>query len=298
MKITKHLTLSLLIGLSVGSATGCVEGRLVLNSEQAKMVQANADRYKLRPGWHAFELLAKDDCQTWKDGGSSLINWQGKECSTSALLDFINADSKKVAIFYASYFEYGTPGVRAIDVTDSSKVNYLSFFHDLSLKLKSPKEVSKVYGSYAEDYKRIGLKKVSEAEFSSYLVDFAAKSESIQKGLYSESSQTIEMPQHNEKLGIDYRAQCGVLLLDLSNTDGWARVNGEKVTSQKIRPLGSNGSDSFKMDMGLMPARDGNNYGFEFVKRNGKAFLNVQLLQNSMDAPKLIGSYPCKKVLR
>jgi hypothetical protein len=27
-----------------------------------------------------------------------------------------------------------------------------------------------------------------------------------------------------------------------------------------------------KADMGLMPAKDGNNYGFEFVKRNGKAF--------------------------
>lgn len=38
--------------------------------------------------------------------------------------------------------------------------------------------------------------------------------------------------------------------------------------------------------MGLMPARDGNNYGFEFVKRGGKSFLNVQLLQNSMDAPR------------
>lgn len=48
--------------------------------------------------------------------------------------------------------------------------------------------------------------------------------------------------------------------------------------------------------MGLMPARDGNNYGFEFVKRGGKSFLNVQLLQNSMDAPKIIGSYPCSQI--
>jgi hypothetical protein len=51
------------------------------------------------------------------------------------------------------------------------------------------------------------------------------------------------------------------------------------------------------MDMGLMPSRDGNNYGFEFVKRNGKAFLNVQLLQNSMDAPKIIGSFRVKRLL-
>ncbi len=79
--------------------------------------------------------------------------------------------------------------------------------------------------------------------------------------------------------------------------DGMTVINGETVTSQKIKFLGKSGDyANMKMDMGLMPARDGNNYGFEFVKRDGKAFLNVQLLQNSMDAPKIIGSFPCKKV--
>ncbi|KLE51622.1 hypothetical protein YA12_04960 [Klebsiella aerogenes] len=72
-------------------------------------------------------------------------------------------------------------------------------------------------------------------------------------------------------------------------------VNGERVTSQKITNLGT---DGIKIEMGLMPAKDGNNYGFEYIHRPGsdKRFLNVQLLQNSMDAPKIIGSYPCKKV--
>ncbi|EPY0734783.1 hypothetical protein ACW7YG_002201 [Klebsiella quasipneumoniae] len=72
-------------------------------------------------------------------------------------------------------------------------------------------------------------------------------------------------------------------------------INGERVTSQKIKFLGE---DGIKIDMGLMPARDGNNYGFEYIRRPGTdtRFLNVQLLQNSMDAPKLIGSFPCKKV--
>lgn len=78
---------------------------------------------------------------------------------------------------------------------------------------------------------------------------------------------------------------------------GMTKINGETVTSQKVKFLGKDGDyANMKMDMGLMPARDGNNYGFEFVKRNGKAFLNVQLLQNNMDAPKIIGSFPCKKV--
>lgn len=72
-------------------------------------------------------------------------------------------------------------------------------------------------------------------------------------------------------------------------------INGERVTSQKIKFLGE---DGIKIDMGLMPAKDGNNYGFQYIRRPGSEsrFLNVQLLQNSMDAPKVIGSFPCKKI--
>lgn len=85
--------------------------------------------------------------------------------------------------------------------------------------------------------------------------------------------------------------------MTLSDAEGIVRINGELVTSQKVKYLGEQGDESKAVwNMGLMPARDGNNYGFEFVKRNGKSFLNVQLLQNSMDAPKIIGSFPCKKV--
>ncbi|EBG5996209.1 TPA: hypothetical protein QCJ53_000315 [Enterobacter roggenkampii] len=91
--------------------------------------------------------------------------------------------------------------------------------------------------------------------------------------------------------------QCGGYKMTLSDAEGIVRINGELVTSQKVKYLGEQGDESKAVwNMGLMPARDGNNYGFEFVKRNGKSFLNVQLLQNSMDAPKIIGSFPCKKV--
>lgn len=88
--------------------------------------------------------------------------------------------------------------------------------------------------------------------------------------------------------------QCGNFTM---TGDGMTVINGETVTSQKIKFLGNDGDyANMKMDMGLMPARDGNNYGFEFIKRDGKSWLNVQLLQNSMDAPHVIGSFPCKKV--
>lgn len=91
--------------------------------------------------------------------------------------------------------------------------------------------------------------------------------------------------------------QCGGYKLTINDSEGLVRVNGELVTSQKVKYLGAQGDEGNTMwNMGLMPARDGNNYGFQFIKHNGKAFLNVQLLQNSMDTPKIIGSYPCKKV--
>ncbi|GDB17547.1 hypothetical protein HmCmsJML134_00103 [Escherichia coli] len=91
--------------------------------------------------------------------------------------------------------------------------------------------------------------------------------------------------------------QCGGYKMTLSDAEGLVRINGELVTSQKVKYIGTQGDEANAVwNMGLMPARDGNNYGFEFVKRNGKSFLNVQLLQNNMDAPKIIGSFPCKKV--
>ncbi|EAO7956060.1 hypothetical protein EAP11_04855 [Salmonella enterica] len=91
-----------------------------------------------------------------------------------------------------------------------------------------------------------------------------------------------------------FTVKCGGYTM-VANQDELSTINGERVTSQKITELGTNG---LKVDMGLMPAKDGNNYGFEYIRRPGTEtrFLNVQLLQNSMDAPKIIGSFPCKKV--
>ncbi len=91
-----------------------------------------------------------------------------------------------------------------------------------------------------------------------------------------------------------FTVKCGGYTM-VANRGELSTINGERVTSQKITELGTNG---LKVDMGLMPAKDGNNYGFEYIRRPGTEtrFLNVQLLQNSMDAPKIIGSFPCKKV--
>ncbi|HHV9527656.1 TPA: hypothetical protein ACUQ49_000506 [Escherichia coli] len=91
--------------------------------------------------------------------------------------------------------------------------------------------------------------------------------------------------------------QCGNFRMD-AIPDSLFKINGETVTSQKVKMLGKDGT-GMQIKMGLMPAKDGNNYGFEYIHRPGteKRFLNVQLLQNSMDAPRIIGSFPCKKVV-
>lgn len=89
--------------------------------------------------------------------------------------------------------------------------------------------------------------------------------------------------------------QCSGYKLELI-PDSLFKINGETVTSQNIKTLGD--GNGMKASLGLMPARDGNNYGFEYIRYPGteKRFLNVQLLQNSMNAPKVIGSFPCNKV--
>ena len=88
--------------------------------------------------------------------------------------------------------------------------------------------------------------------------------------------------------------QCGGFRME-AIPDSLFKINGETVTSQKIKTLGN--GNGMRVDMGLMPAKDGNNYGFQYIHRPSSAsrFLNVQLLQNSKDAPKVIGSFPCMK---
>ncbi len=88
--------------------------------------------------------------------------------------------------------------------------------------------------------------------------------------------------------------QCGSFRME-AIPESMFKINGEFVTSQHITDLGTNG---MKVEMGLMPASDGNNYGFEYVHRPDSEvrFLNVQLLQANMDIPPIIGSFPCKKI--
>ncbi|GAL60539.1 hypothetical protein EV102420_43_00050 [Pseudescherichia vulneris NBRC 102420] len=93
-----------------------------------------------------------------------------------------------------------------------------------------------------------------------------------------------------------YTIQCGHYQLEVI-PGALNKVNGERVTYQRIEMLGPN-ETGMKVDMTLMPASDGNNYGFEYVHRPDSEvrFLNVQLLQANMDIPPIIASFPCRKL--
>lgn len=90
--------------------------------------------------------------------------------------------------------------------------------------------------------------------------------------------------------------QCGNFNFE-AIPEAMGRINGQAVTSQQIKILEGK-SNGVKVDMTLMPASDGNNYGFEYIHRPDSEirFLNVQLLQANMDIPPIIASFPCKKI--
>ncbi|TJZ70976.1 hypothetical protein [Raoultella planticola] len=88
--------------------------------------------------------------------------------------------------------------------------------------------------------------------------------------------------------------QCGGFRYEVIE-NSMSKINGEAVTSQKISEMGKSG---IRMEMTLMPARDGNMYGFEYVHPDGskKHWLNVELIRSNMSQPRIIGTFMCKRV--
>jgi len=236
--------------------------------------------YKQRAGWSAMNQLAYDDCNISKQGGKSLLEWNGKQCSVEGLVAAINSHPEKIPVFYAAYHQYGTPGVRAIDVSDASKMNYLNFARDLSSSL-STQSIAKIFEDYLIDRDSMGLKVVKKDVFTTSLVSFSSRKIVFENGLNQEGKRLAMQvqPKLDEKLGIDYKANCGPFKIDLTPGDGWARINGTKAVSQKITPLpGNTNGDNIQMQW-MVPRTDyPGYYGMDYIKRNGKAILNVEAI--------------------
>lgn len=90
--------------------------------------------------------------------------------------------------------------------------------------------------------------------------------------------------------------QCGPFTLSSSN-DGFMHVNNIRPVSQKFRF--TNVADDYKniTYQWMVPRTDyPGYYGMDFIKRNGKAILNVEAIRSNMNEPRMFGTYDCKKI--
>ncbi|HCO7191038.1 TPA: hypothetical protein OB552_000996 [Escherichia coli] len=91
--------------------------------------------------------------------------------------------------------------------------------------------------------------------------------------------------------------QCGPFRLSAGPDDGWFRINGAKPESQKVTFLKDKEDyDNIKIEWRMATDQPGRWVGLEYIKRNGKAILNAQWLQASMNAPRQYATYDCVKV--
>lgn len=91
--------------------------------------------------------------------------------------------------------------------------------------------------------------------------------------------------------------QCGPFHLSAGPDDGFMRINGIKPTSQKVTFLNQEDDyDNIKMQW-MVPRSDYPGWlGMDYIKRNGKAILNVEAIRSNMDQPRVFGTYDCVKV--
>ncbi|ELY2536543.1 hypothetical protein SMB94_003931 [Cronobacter sakazakii] len=91
--------------------------------------------------------------------------------------------------------------------------------------------------------------------------------------------------------------QCGNFLLSSGFEDGLFRVNGIKPETQKITFLkGKEDYDNIMVQWMVERGSEPGWFGMEYVKRNGKAVLNVEAIRSNMDQPRVFGSFDCVRI--
>lgn len=297
MKKSKLSNWFIAASISIIGVTGCAN----VGANNQKDVA-----FKNRAGWAPLITLALDDCKTWNAKGKSLINWAGETCGPDGLIKVINKNQDMIPVFYAAYHEYGARDINSPDVRNLTKFKQLNYLYELAKKLESPAVVTDIYNDYVIDRKGMGLADVPSATFVKKLKDFSllkndiyAQMNEVAKADYEKSIAT----RGSEKLGVDYKTVCGPYTIDLSPSDGLSRINGVIPETQKIRRLTTGNAsdakgdpDNIKMEWTVATDQPGRWVGLEYIKRDGKAILNAQWLQASMNAPRQYATYDCVKV--
>lgn len=90
--------------------------------------------------------------------------------------------------------------------------------------------------------------------------------------------------------------RCGPFRLEAAN-DGFMHINGQKPETQKMTFLKQKDDyDNLKMQWMMPDKQTGRWLGFDYIKRNNKAILNVEGIRMNMDEPRVFGTYDCVKV--
>lgn len=90
--------------------------------------------------------------------------------------------------------------------------------------------------------------------------------------------------------------KCGPFVIS-SSDDGFAHINDVRPDTQKVTFLAAKEDYSNIKYQWMVPRSDYPGWlGMDYIKRNGKAILNVEAIRSNMDQPRLFGTYDCVKV--
>ena len=89
---------------------------------------------------------------------------------------------------------------------------------------------------------------------------------------------------------------CGPFLIS-SSDDGFAHINHTRPESQKITFLkAADDFNNIKYQWMLPDPKIGRWLGLDYIKRDGKAILNVEVVRMNMDEPRQFWTYDCVRV--
>lgn len=91
--------------------------------------------------------------------------------------------------------------------------------------------------------------------------------------------------------------QCGPFTLSAGPDDGWFRINNVKPDTQKVTFLKQREDyDNIQIQWMVQRSDAPGWFGMDYIKRNGKAILNVEAIRSNLDQPRFFGSFDCAKL--
>ena len=95
----------------------------------------------------------------------------------------------------------------------------------------------------------------------------------------------------------DIYMKCGDFIFATSgDNDGFPRINGAKPETQELIFLKEKGDyNNVKMEWMMATSQPNTWVGLEYIKRNGRAFLNAEWVQTGVYEPRQMATYNCVK---